>query len=106
MLFGMQKKTLGILFVTLLIDMIGIGMIIPIIPIIFTDPTSPSFLLSGYSQQEQYFFCRSLDCFLWFDAIFQRSAPWRTFGCVWKKEASHPWCGNFSFFTTVIWIQY
>lgn len=52
----MQKKTLGILFITLLIDMIGIGMIIPIIPIIFTDPTSPSFLLSGYSQQEQYFF--------------------------------------------------
>lgn len=52
----MHKKTLLTLFVTLLIDMIGIGMIIPIIPIIFTDPTSPAFLLSGYSRQEQYFF--------------------------------------------------
>lgn len=52
----MQKKTLSILFVTLLIDMIGIGMIIPIIPVIFTDPTSPSFLLFGYSQGQQYFF--------------------------------------------------
>lgn len=52
----MHKKTLLTLFVTLLIDMIGIGMVIPIIPIIFTDPTSPSFLLSGYSRQEQYFF--------------------------------------------------
>lgn len=52
----MHKKTLAILFVTLLVDMIGIGMIIPIIPILFTDPTSPSFLLSGYSQQEQYLF--------------------------------------------------
>ena len=52
----MQKKTLAILFVTLLIDMIGIGMIIPIIPIIFTDPTSPSFLLVGYSQEHQYLF--------------------------------------------------
>lgn len=50
----MQKKTLGILFVTLLIDMIGIGMIIPILPIIFTDPTSPSFLLSGYTTGQQY----------------------------------------------------
>lgn len=50
----MQKKTLAILFVTLLIDMIGIGMIIPILPIIFTDPTSPSFLLSGYTTGEQY----------------------------------------------------
>ncbi len=52
----MQKKTLLILFVTLLIDMIGVGMIIPIIPIIFTDPTSPSFLLSGYTTGEQYLF--------------------------------------------------
>ena len=50
----MQKKTLAILFVTLLIDMIGIGMIIPILPIIFTDPASPSFLLSGYTTGEQY----------------------------------------------------
>lgn len=50
----MQKKTLGILFVTLLLDMIGIGMILPIIPIIFTDPTSSSFLLSGYSVSQQY----------------------------------------------------
>lgn len=50
----MQKKTLAILFVTLLIDMIGIGMIIPILPIIFTDPTSPSFLLAGYTTGEQY----------------------------------------------------
>ncbi len=51
----MQKKTLPILFITLLIDMIGIGMIIPIIPIIFTDPSSPSFLLTGYTQGQQYF---------------------------------------------------
>lgn len=50
----MQKKVLPILFVTLLIDMIGIGMIIPILPIIFTDPSSPSFLLHGFSQSAQY----------------------------------------------------
>ncbi len=35
--------------------MIGIGMIIPIIPIIFTDPSSSSFLLTGYTQGQQYF---------------------------------------------------
>lgn len=34
--------------------MIGIGMVIPIVPIIFTDPTSPSFLLNGYSQTWQF----------------------------------------------------
>ena len=50
----MQKKVLPVLFVTLLIDMIGIGMIIPIIPVIFTNPASPEFLLGGYSTQMQY----------------------------------------------------
>ena len=34
--------------------MIGVGMVIPIVPIIFTDPSSPSFLLHGYSQTGQF----------------------------------------------------
>ena len=50
----MKKKTLRVLFFTLMLDMIGLGMVIPIIPIIFTDPSSPSFLLEGYSTQGQY----------------------------------------------------
>ena len=50
----MRQKPLLVLFITLLIDMIGIGMIIPIVPILFTDPASPSFLLAGYSRDAQY----------------------------------------------------
>ncbi len=50
----MHKKVLPVLFVTLLIDMIGIGMLIPILPTILTDATSPSFLLHGYSVRSQY----------------------------------------------------
>lgn len=50
----MQKKVLPILFGTLLLDMIGIGMLIPILPILFTDPSSPSFILQGYSEAGQY----------------------------------------------------
>lgn len=49
-----QKKVLPILFVTLLVDMIGSGMVIPIIPILFTDPTAPSFMLMDYSVGAQY----------------------------------------------------
>jgi DHA1 family tetracycline resistance protein-like MFS transporter len=50
----MRKKTaLPMLFFTLLLDVVGIGMIIPIIPIIFTDPTSPSFMLFAYTHQMQ-----------------------------------------------------
>ncbi len=37
-----------------MLDMIGIGMIIPIIPILLTDSSSPEFLLQGYSISEQY----------------------------------------------------
>jgi multidrug resistance protein len=51
----MQKRVLPILFITLLLDMIGTGMVFPIIPIIFTDPTSSSFLLQGYNQSAQFF---------------------------------------------------
>ncbi len=51
----MQKKVLPILFLTLLLDMIGTGMVFPIIPIIFTDPSSPHFLLEGYSVSMQFF---------------------------------------------------
>ncbi|HLC87593.1 MAG TPA: MFS transporter [Patescibacteria group bacterium] len=50
----MQKKVLPILFATLLLDTIGFGMVFPIIPIIFTDPASPAFLLTGYSQSMQF----------------------------------------------------
>ncbi len=49
-----QKYILPILFVTLLLDMIGIGMLIPILPSLFTDPSSPHFMLEGYSTSSQY----------------------------------------------------
>lgn len=54
------KNTLVILFLTILLDMVGIGMIIPIIPIIFTDPTSPSFLLHGFSSDMQFIIAGSI----------------------------------------------
>ena len=49
-----QKNVLPVLFFTLLLDMIGTGMVIPIIPILFTDPASPSFMLAGYPVSSQY----------------------------------------------------
>jgi DHA1 family tetracycline resistance protein-like MFS transporter len=52
---NMQRRVLLILFATLLIDMVGFGMVFPIIPILFTDASSPSFLLHGYSAQMQLF---------------------------------------------------
>jgi MFS transporter, DHA1 family, tetracycline resistance protein len=50
-----QKGILPVLAATLLLDMVGFGMLIPIIPSLFTDATSPSFVLEGYSLSAQYF---------------------------------------------------
>ena len=50
-----SKTVLPILFFTLVVDAVSFGIIIPIIPSVLTDPTSPSFILHGYSQQGQLF---------------------------------------------------
>lgn len=50
-----EKRVLTILFVTLLLDVIGIGILIPVIPSLFTNPESSSFMLAGYSVSAQYF---------------------------------------------------
>jgi MFS transporter, DHA1 family, tetracycline resistance protein len=52
---SLRKRTLLILFGTLLLNMIGFGIVFPIIPTIFTNPSSPSFVLQGYSQSAQFF---------------------------------------------------
>ncbi len=49
-----QPRVLPILFATLLLDMVGFGIVFPIIPVLFTDPSSPSFLLTGYSKGAQF----------------------------------------------------
>lgn len=51
----MKNKPLLVLFLTLLLDTISIGILIPVLPSIFTDPSSPAFMLYGYSVSMQYF---------------------------------------------------
>ncbi|HEY0948008.1 MAG TPA: MFS transporter [Candidatus Paceibacterota bacterium] len=51
----MKNRPLVVLFATLLLDTISIGIIIPVLPAIFTDPTSPTFALAGYTLGMQYF---------------------------------------------------
>lgn len=50
-----ERRILSILFATLFLDVIGLGILIPVIPALFTDPTSSSFLLEGYTHGEQLF---------------------------------------------------
>jgi len=49
-----HSRVLPVLFATLLLDMTGFGIVFPIIPVLFTDPSSPSFVLHGYSQGTQF----------------------------------------------------
>ncbi len=50
-----EKRVLTILFVTLLLDVVGIGILFPVIPSLFTDSTSPSFMLADYTVGMRFF---------------------------------------------------
>ncbi len=50
-----ERRVLTILFVTLLLDVVGIGILFPVIPSLFTDSTSPSFMLADYSVGMRFF---------------------------------------------------
>ncbi len=45
--FFKQNRALATLFFTIFLDMLGLGMIIPIMPFLFTDPTSPHYMLGA-----------------------------------------------------------
>ena len=50
-----KKKVLATVFLTILIEVIGFSMIIPILPFMFTDPESSSYVLApGTSQNVGY----------------------------------------------------
>lgn len=57
---AVQKRVLAVLFGTLLLDMIGVGMIFPILPAIFTDASSPYFMLEGFTSDMQFFLAGAL----------------------------------------------
>ncbi len=49
------NKSLSVIFSVVLLDLIGVGILLPIIPILLTDPGSHFFLLSSrYSLKEGY----------------------------------------------------
>ncbi|MEY3783948.1 MAG: hypothetical protein RLZZ230_270 [Candidatus Parcubacteria bacterium] len=48
-----SSRILAVIFATLLLDTIGFGIVIPIIPGLFTDVNSPGFLLGAYSVSQQ-----------------------------------------------------
>lgn len=50
-----HRKTLSIIFFTLFLDLIGVGILFPVIPILLADTTSPFYILpSGTSAEQGY----------------------------------------------------
>jgi DHA1 family tetracycline resistance protein-like MFS transporter len=66
----MKNRPLLVLFFTLLLDTISVGILIPIIPIIFTDETSPAFVLAGYTVGQQYFIAGAITAVFGFMQFF------------------------------------
>ena len=48
----MKRSPLFSLFFTIFLDMLGVGILIPVIPILFTDPSSPHYLLPAHTSGE------------------------------------------------------
>lgn len=51
-----SKRIVPLLFVTILVDMLGIGILIPVIPQLFTNPLSPHYILAGSQYAESGYF--------------------------------------------------
>ncbi len=47
MFFTMRQKPLAVIFLTVLVDLIGVGILIPVMPQLLANPDSPHYLLSG-----------------------------------------------------------
>lgn len=62
---------LGILFITVFLDLLGFGVIIPILPSLFADPTSPFFMLpSGVTVETGYILTGLLTGLFFFAQFF------------------------------------
>ena len=56
-LMGKKQAALGFIFITILIDIVGIGLIIPIVPELIME-------LTDKSNSEAAFHWRTIDCYL------------------------------------------
>lgn len=55
--FFVRNRALATLFFTIFLDMLGLGIIIPIMPFLFTDPASPHYLFgAGVSAHQGYLY--------------------------------------------------
>ena len=65
------KSPLGILFITIFLDLLGFGIIIPVLPFLFADPTSPFFMLpQGVSVKTGYILMGILTSLYFFGQFF------------------------------------
>ena len=69
-----SRKIVPLLFITILVDMLGIGILIPIIPQLFTNPASPHYILSSTTYGESGYFLVGLLLALYAAGMFI-SAP-------------------------------
>lgn len=67
------RKIVPLVFITVLIDMLGIGILIPVIPQLFTNPASPHYILSGTGYAESGYFLVGLLLTLYAGGMFLSS---------------------------------
>lgn len=68
-----SKKIVPLVFITVLIDMLGIGILIPVIPQLFTNPQSPHYILASTAYGESGYFLVGLLLALYAGGMFLSS---------------------------------
>lgn len=67
------RKIVPLVFITVLIDMLGIGILIPVIPQLFTNPQSPHYILASTAYGESGYFLVGLLLALYAGGMFLSS---------------------------------
>lgn len=67
------RKIVPLVFITVLIDMLGIGILIPVIPQLFTNPESPHYILASTAYGESGYFLVGLLLALYAGGMFLSS---------------------------------
>ncbi|MBI5798332.1 MAG: MFS transporter [Candidatus Yonathbacteria bacterium] len=67
------RKIVPLVFITVLIDMLGIGILIPVIPQLFTNPQSPHYILASTAYGESGYFLVGLLLALYASGMFLAS---------------------------------
>ncbi|HAS84519.1 MAG TPA: tetracycline resistance MFS efflux pump [Candidatus Yonathbacteria bacterium] len=86
-----SRRIVPLLFITVLVDMLGIGILIPVIPQLFTNPQSPHYILASTAYGESGYFLVGLLLALYAGGMFLASPIFGELSDRYGRKKILPW---------------